>query len=77
MGRKSTYTARRMEINHVSVAYFMEIVMHYGFRDRIKSYPCIYGETFAFVSCGLDRDGSNIEHCCCVVVDALLSFFKF
>ena len=41
-----------------------------------KSFSCFFGETFAFISRGLNRGGSNIEHCCCVAVDTLLSFLK-
>ena len=32
------YTRRKKEINHVSAAYFTDIIMHYGFGERNKSF---------------------------------------
>ena len=71
------YTRRKKEIYHVSAAYFTDIIIHIMALEReTKSFSCFFGETFAFISRGLNRGSSSIEHCCCVAVDTLLSFLK-
>ena len=32
------YTRRKKEINHVSAAYFMDIIIHYGFGERLRVF---------------------------------------
>ena len=32
------YTRRKKEINHVSAAYFTDIIMHYGFGERLRAF---------------------------------------
>ena len=61
------YTRRKKEINHVSAAYFTDIIIHYGFGET-KSFPCFFGDTFAFISRGLNRVVAQISN----IVAALL-----
>ena len=35
------YTRRRKEINHVSVAYFTDIIIHYGFGERLRVFHAL------------------------------------
>ena len=32
------YTRRKKEINHVSAAYFTDIIIHYGFGERLRVF---------------------------------------
>ena len=32
------YTRRKREINHVSAAYFTDIIIHYGFGERLRVF---------------------------------------
>ena len=70
------YTRRKKEIDCVSGAYFTDIIIHCGFGERDQEFLMLFGETFAFISRGLNRGSLNIEHFCCVAVDTLLSFLK-
>jgi len=32
------YTRRKKEVNHVSAAYFTDIIIHYGFGERLRVF---------------------------------------
>ena len=32
------YTRRKKEINHVSAAYFTDIIIHYGFGEKLRVF---------------------------------------
>ena len=51
------YTRREKEINHVSAAYFTDIIIHYGFGERLRVFHAFLEK--------LNRGSLNIEQCCC------------
>ena len=35
-------TRRKKEVNHVSTAYFTDIIMHYGFGERLRVFHAFF-----------------------------------
>ena len=35
------YTRRKREISHASIAYFMEIIIHFGFEKRLRVFHAV------------------------------------
>ena len=70
------YTRRKKEINHVSAAYFTDIIIHYGFGERLRVFHAFLEKLLRLLAVDLTVVAQNIEHCCCVSVDTLLSFLK-
>ena len=35
------YTRRKKEVNHVSAAYFTDIIIHYGFGERLRVFHAL------------------------------------
>ena len=58
------YTRRKKEINRVSAAYFTDIIIHYGFGERLRVFHAFLETLLRLLA----------VDCCCVAEDTLLSF---
>ena len=67
------YTRRKKEINHVSAAYFTDIIIQYGFGERLRVFHAFLEKLLRLSAVDLTvvAQISNI-----VAVDTLLSFLK-
>ena len=70
------YTRRKQEINHDFAAYFTDILIHYGFGERVRVFHAFSEKLLRLIAADLTVVAQNIEHCCCVVMDTLLRFLK-
>ena len=70
------YTRCKKEINRVSAAYFTDIIIHYGFGERLRVFHAFLEKLLRLLAVDLKRGSLNIEYCCYVAIDTLLSFLK-